>query len=959
MKHRLLYVLMGILCTLSVVAQTSANNIYIYRNDGKFNAFMAHEVDSLAYSNRDLNGIEHPNAVIQEIWTADSVYRIPLSVIDSVSVVTPKTIYAPGVKKLSPDYVPYIKQVNDLSITFSNDLPHALRINKGDILLYEKFDELFVDGFAGKVTSISSIGENLEVSCEPVTLPEIYEQYIAVGDYVVEEDPQNKSRLKAMPAKKVTAEFRPKVTLDASLNLGPVSITGGLDNSLYIKIVANISKGQTYIELTYKSETETKVGVSVSGEIGSLRTEPNVVTIPVPFPSTIIQVDVQFATFVQLGISGSANLNLNRKITEGRTIIYKDGQLSSTVTPPTSTFGLDGSINLEGDLWLGALIRPRLHTIGNLVGIDEEVGAGPYCNFNMAFNPTVFESLNAYERLKDSSFSHGNRIREGYQYYYWHPIRLRTERVTVAAREYNVGLTDAYMFPEFEDLEVTSDSKSITVSTTAVRPVFPPCEVGLCVLDEEGTIVDSYYSDERKHLLNTELKLNHTFSSNLKKGVKYTVCPIIRYLGVELQATPEEECYLDCELNTGKSSSTLNSFEASGSIGGDISSNAKVGFAYTSDKVNPRKENAKLCEATLIDSNTFKGAVSGLSQGTTYYYCAYVCYGDTYYYGDTQCITTKRNIDEFNGDNFGGDYIKGNKPYAETGVADNVEMKTATIELTFHSVSPSTHCGYYLQADSKKGSTLTSKYCELGTVTGIQTVELTNLLPGTQYTYWAVEKNSSGISKGSQRSFKTEPSPDPVAKILDVKDIDMQSAVISCYFDNLEDAEECGIEYVDGNFSYKEKIKPSADGKGEIKLDKLTAETNYKVKPYVKLVGEDEPFYDDEETRFSTLGPDITGWWVFNDGQGGDGGRVHDVEFRSNGRTDNFYGVNYLTWNREGRKITMRWCTPYPSNSYWEYRGTFNEDFTRVTGEAVYVFDFEPTDSYDEMFKSTFWLRRK
>ncbi len=147
------------------MAQSVTDNIYIYRNDGKFNAFTAGEVESLAYSKKDLNGVEHPDVVVQEIWTADSVYRIPLAVIDSVSVVTPEVKYAPKVKKLSPDYLPYIKSTGDMSITFSNELPHSLRVNKGDILVYEDFDHLFENGFAGRVASMNSTDTSMEVTC--------------------------------------------------------------------------------------------------------------------------------------------------------------------------------------------------------------------------------------------------------------------------------------------------------------------------------------------------------------------------------------------------------------------------------------------------------------------------------------------------------------------------------------------------------------------------------------------------------------------------------------------------------------------------------------------------------------------------------------------------------------------------------------------------------------------------
>lgn len=61
---------------------------YIYRNDGEFNAFFRDEVDSIAYSDYDIDSIRHTNFVVQDVFTEDSIYRIPLAAIDSVGFVT-------------------------------------------------------------------------------------------------------------------------------------------------------------------------------------------------------------------------------------------------------------------------------------------------------------------------------------------------------------------------------------------------------------------------------------------------------------------------------------------------------------------------------------------------------------------------------------------------------------------------------------------------------------------------------------------------------------------------------------------------------------------------------------------------------------------------------------------------------------------------------------------------------
>lgn len=75
----------GFLC--GAKAQNDA--MFVYRNDvwltdGAINAFLKSDVDSMVCSQIGLDSLMHSDYVVQEIWTADSVYRIRLAVIDSI-----------------------------------------------------------------------------------------------------------------------------------------------------------------------------------------------------------------------------------------------------------------------------------------------------------------------------------------------------------------------------------------------------------------------------------------------------------------------------------------------------------------------------------------------------------------------------------------------------------------------------------------------------------------------------------------------------------------------------------------------------------------------------------------------------------------------------------------------------------------------------------------------------------
>ena len=71
---------------------------YIYQNDGHFDGFFYDEVKQIRYSRLDTLNREHDHYVSQEIVTEDSVYRIMLTAIDSVSFYQPEIKYAEGVR---------------------------------------------------------------------------------------------------------------------------------------------------------------------------------------------------------------------------------------------------------------------------------------------------------------------------------------------------------------------------------------------------------------------------------------------------------------------------------------------------------------------------------------------------------------------------------------------------------------------------------------------------------------------------------------------------------------------------------------------------------------------------------------------------------------------------------------------------------------------------------------------
>lgn len=94
-RHTLIYLFLclTIVCAFAAQAQRSFR---VHKSDGNMQSFFYSALDSITFSNIDLDGVSHDAVVVQEFHTPDSIYRIPLAEIDSVAFTTPPTVYKPN-----------------------------------------------------------------------------------------------------------------------------------------------------------------------------------------------------------------------------------------------------------------------------------------------------------------------------------------------------------------------------------------------------------------------------------------------------------------------------------------------------------------------------------------------------------------------------------------------------------------------------------------------------------------------------------------------------------------------------------------------------------------------------------------------------------------------------------------------------------------------------------------------
>ena len=158
--------------------------IYNYRNDGAFNAWLNVNIDKITYSRVDTLGVEHKNVVLQEVWTPDSVYRIPISAIDSLGFKAPETKMRDGIFYIRDYHVRQTLSVDSLTIYFSTAIHRDSLPNVGQAVVCMTYQAPYEDGFAGRVQKINDLGDRIEVVCRNVLPFEVFEQLVLVGSAV-------------------------------------------------------------------------------------------------------------------------------------------------------------------------------------------------------------------------------------------------------------------------------------------------------------------------------------------------------------------------------------------------------------------------------------------------------------------------------------------------------------------------------------------------------------------------------------------------------------------------------------------------------------------------------------------------------------------------------------------------------------------------------------------------------
>lgn len=667
MKKTIFILLLAVFSNLvSLFAQDRQQAFFVYRNDGDFNVFFFSSVDSITYSKIDVDSVLCEEYVTQEVWTEDSVFRIPTAAIDSVAFKPLPTIYKDNVEVIDKDLFAYVISVDSLTINFSSDLPKSMTPKIGQKLVREGFDDTFPNGFGGIVKSVSTEGGYIVVDCDSIGLGEIYEQYFYTTSLYAKDLAQEQSKARAiinpnsyfdgtidLPSWSVdlnATKLEIEPSKDATISVGG-NIGYTVDPSLRINYCLIFSKdiGNSFT-LSVKGRFDYDIHAGISGSI-ELQKDFPVLKYAKPKiylgGGTFFFIDPGF--FVRATGDASFNLIYNGAIEtyfyfKGDSK-YKENQIPPTFTikpakadKPTIESEFKGTLSLSTGLFNGFAVTIG-HEIIDKLEFREEGGINLEYSAKLPTSNGDFNTI-AYEALKEQglelSLYEGKSLDlDVFDFNY--PLNLqRTRSITLLSKKF---------VPTFSNVKFDKTGQDINVKLSAQtsEEVLFPVKVGFAVYEDEDEqpIETKWYTTEYE---NPETFNEYEIDFDIiKANKKYTAYPVVEWSDKTLPAIPMVEISLTAEPITGAARNIkTNSALLSGRLDGFVDlldENSRYGFLYSGTS-DPTMGGITInCE--LGTDGTMSANVTDLKPGTTYYYCTFLYANGEYTYGIISSFETK------------------------------------------------------------------------------------------------------------------------------------------------------------------------------------------------------------------------------------------------------------------------------------------------------------------------------
>lgn len=527
---------------------------YVYRNDGMINGFITSDIDSMQCSRLDMDSLLHADFQVQEIYTPDSIYRIPLTVIDSISFVTPEPVYQPGVVQIDKSWYPYLIAATDSSLTFSKDVPSELLPAIGQVVVTDRYEEPLSTGFSGRVVSVEQTEDGILCVFEGVGLCDIYERLLVADkaeSYNGEDEPAA-IRTKGF-AYGFGKKFRlpPLCTLEVPLKElfdieegDDLTIIGTLtDPSLVIDYFICVGepniKDYVKFKIWFKSEGEMEAKIATSASLA-----PDPITV-LPIPIKVWGIDGHLDLGLFFKLSGEVNAQGSFPFyidwTEG--FEYSEDKGLKRLNDRGNTFDWkepQWALNLDGSVFAGVSAKfyaGLLSTKAANVDVTACFGPELAASFTLASQDEgIGISDSMYELLQDTKVTSSLKlnIEPGYQ------IGL-TKRKTFG---FNVSFsfleTERPLVPRISNPVWTPESENTGSLTADVsEDSFVPVKLGWGLYENDELVSKEYFLGN--YWLNVEWpspNLSYPLTE-LPSMYDYKAYPLVKLFDVFEMRVPE------------------------------------------------------------------------------------------------------------------------------------------------------------------------------------------------------------------------------------------------------------------------------------------------------------------------------------------------------------------------------------------------------------------------------------
>lgn len=571
----LLFIVSCHLSSINLFAQQTQDALYIYRNDGGFNAFFFRDIERIDYSKVDTLGVEHSDYVVQEVYALDSVFRIPISAIDSVAFVTPETKYQTDVAHATEsDMWNYVIATDSVTwLLLRQNTPSGMIPKVGDKIVTLQQTDMLPAGFVGKVASVTTSAEGIRVDCGKVNLTEIFKQYVCKVDAysVSDESPSRGSQqsvklpLHLKPMAKTlhltaSSGLTDNFSIDGNAYIG-ISVTPTIDMRLFLAV--SFDTGVNF-DCTIRGEMETQLQFGFNGILTGHFDRWLIKAPPIPIAGCpLVTFNAEAGVFAE--IQGSLNIGGVYSTTERfyslvqfNSLLEGSRQATASITHVKDTLTWS-DVTAKVTVNFGGYLKKCLQAINADIsesGVRSEMGVRAEIEAPVNWGDLALLSVTGLvgEDLRKAVLTNQDRSRKLYEQANLATItKYRFSNVQAYTKMLNWTFTKKWeqttqwgnqlgLVPQIAKPIVHMASKNndaVTLQMPMSRELLFPVSVGADVYDNKGMLVKQF-NNIYSYLDPGSTRVQTLSLPGLSETGKYKAYPRMEIFGYRLYSEPTD-----------------------------------------------------------------------------------------------------------------------------------------------------------------------------------------------------------------------------------------------------------------------------------------------------------------------------------------------------------------------------------------------------------------------------------